>query len=979
MTAKRRTNRRYHVWRYARCTCALVVIVSILTPVPLAHAASAAFEFVLQKFIPFSFQQDGVTQQQEPRPSRNYVPRIKLTTGEKRELNFGEAVKTATVLDESVASAEIKGERQVTLTGVGAGETVLILSGKEVRSTYVVQVIRPAMRRPPRLNPNNVNRLNLESDPFSGIYTLYFSPGLGGAPSLARHSFEFSQKLSGGRLLRSSGELFNFFGNGERALIAPYEANFGVGRIRLGIDSASSRLDLLDSELNVSRLTFHNYTLRGPHFVSTAAFGLPGLEIFAGRARPRNSFFSHGEGTLAGALVPIVQERRLQLRAGFFFISPARGRAESGAAALQVDARYAPDESTTAEAEALYSKGRLSWRARLDLKRGGLNLYAELFRLDPRSALVEVGAQSAGRRANLLGLLWRPNSRFAASFSYNTSTRSTLPIASAIELNTRAFKANVGYNLSRGSRFSFGFNQQEVETPTALALPRLDIKTRSVNVRYGQRVNRSWSNEFEARFILSRESSTDSAVRSGLELREQLRYSWGRNSLAGFINYRSNTPSLTGLILRSPSILPDELRASFVADPARFLLMNQESLPQLLRNVELPLTRSTEAGMRFQAAFSRLNIAAETRYSLGEILARDERRLLASFTTSLKLDAANSIEFSGARSFAFGGVSSRSIMSVSFTHRFGAGSGGGFQLSSLLGLTRGRVQGRVFFDLNGNGLDDTGEPGIAGARVQLDDDTTATTDALGRFNFNAIETGEHKVAYIAADSGLNWRATNNMLRQIFLGPRETVQASFGVTNFGFLEGRVFNDLFLTGEMPAGEVPGLGGVHLTLRPVSAGALMSAPLSLTVGLNGKYEFRNLAPGSYLLEVDRATMPADFSPPAKTSWPVTISPLQGFYLDIPLAAQRAVSGTVFVDRDNDGRFNPERDEAISNARVFAGNVEALTNERGSFILRNLPAGKLELCALLPGGRRSKSISLELGPNPIYKTAVNLIVQEQ
>lgn len=928
--------------------------------------------------MPLSLRQDGVARKQEPRPSRNYVPRIKLTTGETRELNFGEAVMAATVLDESVASAEIKGERQVALRGMGAGETVLILSGKSMRSTYVLQVIRPVVRRTLRSNLNDVNGLNVESEPFSGIYTIYFSPGSDGAPSLTRHRFEFNQKLSGGRSLRASGELFNFFGKGERAPIAPYATSFGVNRVRLGIDSASGSLDLLDSELNVSCLTFSNYTLRGPHFVSQAAYGLPGFEIFAGRVRPQNSFFSRGEGTVAGALAPVVQERRLQVRAGFFFISPARSRAESGTAILQVAARYAHDESTTAEAEALYDNGRFSWRARLDLRRGPLNVYAELFRLDPRSVLVEVGAQSAGRSAILFSLQWRPSSRLMASVGYNNSTRSTPATAGAVALNTRAFKANVGYNPARGSRFSFSFNQQEVETPTTLALPYLDLRTSSINVRYGQRINRQWSNDLEARFILSRESSTDSAFRSGLDLREQLRYSWGRNSLVGFINYRSNTPSLAGIILRNPSLLPDQLRPAFVSDPARFLLTNREALPQLLRNVELPLTRSTEAGMRFQAAFSRLNIAAETRYSMGEILARAERRLLASFMTSIKLDAANSIELSSARSFAFDGAKSQSILAISYTHRFGAGSGGGFQLSNLLGLIRGRVQGRVFYDLNGNGLDDAGEPGLPGAKVQLDDNHTATTDGTGRFIFNAIEPGEHRLAFITEGSGLSWRATNNMQRQIFLSPRQTTDVSFGITNFGFLEGRVFNDLFLKGEMCAGEAPGLAGVHLTLRPISANAVMREPFSQTVGLNGRYEFRNLPPGDYLLEIDASTTPADFRPPAKTGWPVTISPLQGFYLDIPFTAQRAISGTVFIDRDGDGQFNPERDEVVAGARVVGGNVEAMTNEHGSFILRNLPAGKLTLRTILSDGRTAKGVSLELGPNPIYKNGLNLLIVE-
>jgi hypothetical protein len=66
------------------------------------------------------------------------------------------------------------------------------------------------------------------------------------------------------------------------------------------------------------------------------------------------------------------------------------------------------------------------------------------------------------------------------------------------------------------------------------------------------------------------------------------------------------------------------------------------------------------------------------------------------------------------------------------------------------------------------------------------------------------------------------------------------------------------------------------------------------------------------------------------------------------------------------------------VAGARVFAGQVEALTNQRGTFILRNLPAGKLELHATLPDGRTVKSVTVELGLNPVYKNGVNLIVVE-
>lgn len=978
MTGRRPSDRRNITWRCARIACVLILNVALLAPIPLARAAAAAVSFVWSSISLTHLRQDDPQEQAAQTPARNYAPRIKLPAGSIRELTFGEAIVAVTVLDPTVAAAETKAERGLFVTGLNVGETILIISGMDKRSTYVIQVVRP-----PRASRSNVNEAlrNESAGSFSGFYGIHFSPGTDSVPSLLRHSFEFNQKLPSSRTLRASGELFNFMGRGERGLARPLGGNFRVNRLRLGLDSPGNRFDVLDSELEISRLSFNNYTMRGLHLVSKPDSRLKGLEIFAGRARPQASFFNDGEGLLAGVLAPVAQGPSWRVRAGVFFVSPERlssGR-ESGII-WHADARYAPDENTLAEAETTYADGNFSWRTRLDLRRGPFNFHAELLRLDPHSPLVRLGAQTAGRKLNSFSLQWRPLPRFGASLSYNSTTNSPLSTLRRVELNTRTLTAAASYAPMPGARLSLSFHQQELEHPATLPLPfLLNLRTRAVTFRYGQRIGHGWTNEFEARLIESREGQTAEQVTDGLSLREQLRFSWRRGSVASFINYRSNTPSLTGLILRNPLLLPAELRPAFTTDPARFILTNRDALPELLSGVELPATRNTEAGLRLQAAFSRLNLAGEVRYSTGEILARNERNILATFSADLKLDAANSIQVSGARAFSFSDTESRTALTVSYVHRFGSASGGGFQFSKLLGLSRGRVQGRVFFDLNGNGQDDTNEPGVAGMKVQLDGNHTRTTDERGNFNFSALEPGEHTVALASEDLGVKLRASNATLRQLILPARETIHVSFGLTNVGFAQGRIFNDLLLAGEMSAAEAPGVEGVRIILRPPLTGSANALqPLSEIVNSSGMYEFRNLPPGSYILEIDPTSLPADFRLHGQMAWPVTINPLQGSFLDVPLIAQRAVSGIVFIDNDDNGQFDSQTDETVKRAKVVAGNTEALTDDQGSYILRNLPAGKLEVLVYLPFGRKSKITSIELGANPVYRKNLNLPVHK-
>jgi hypothetical protein len=148
--------------------------------------------------------------------------------------------------------------------------------------------------------------------------------------------------------------------------------------------------------------------------------------------------------------------------------------------------------------------------------------------------------------------------------------------------------------------------------------------------------------------------------------------------------------------------------------------------------------------------------------------------------------------------------------------------------------------------------------------------------------------------------------------------------------------------------------------------------------TADSNGHYEFRNLAPGKYILEVEPATLPENFRLPLQTSWPITIYPLRGSYLDLPFAAQRAVSGIVYIDNDRDHRFDPRKDAVVEGARIVAGNATAVSTRDGSYLLRNLPAGKIEIRVYGVPGKESGPIQLELGEGPGVRTGINLRIEE-
>jgi uncharacterized repeat protein (TIGR01451 family) len=92
----------------------------------------------------------------------------------------------------------------------------------------------------------------------------------------------------------------------------------------------------------------------------------------------------------------------------------------------------------------------------------------------------------------------------------------------------------------------------------------------------------------------------------------------------------------------------------------------------------------------------------------------------------------------------------------------------------------GTIIGKVFYDRNANGIQDTGEPGVAAAMVALDDGTYSLTDEFGRYHFPAVEHGQRLVKLNLASIAGNARAVGRVTRVLSVTPGLLVKANFGV-------------------------------------------------------------------------------------------------------------------------------------------------------------------------------------------------------
>ncbi len=175
---------------------------------------------------------------------------------------------------------------------------------------------------------------------------------------------------------------------------------------------------------------------------------------------------------------------------------------------------------------------------------------------------------------------------------------------------------------------------------------------------------------------------------------------------------------------------------------------------------------------------------------------------------------------------------------------------------------------RVWHDINADGVQDAGEPGLPGVRVELYTDTgtrvkTATTDAGGNYLFSAIDAGSYYIRFVLpsdyhfspafqttgdADSDPD-PATGQT--PVFSAPLGTFTRRYdaGMYRYATVGDRVWNDANADGIQNAGE-PGLAGFTVSLRD-SGGAEV---IATTTDAAGNYSFNTVVPGTYTIAVSR-----------------------------------------------------------------------------------------------------------------------------
>ena len=91
-----------------------------------------------------------------------------------------------------------------------------------------------------------------------------------------------------------------------------------------------------------------------------------------------------------------------------------------------------------------------------------------------------------------------------------------------------------------------------------------------------------------------------------------------------------------------------------------------------------------------------------------------------------------------------------------------------------------RILGKVFQDVNRNGVQDPDEPGVAGAIVALDEGTYSVTDAYGRYHLPSVSPGQRMVKIDLGSLPAGSQTVGDDSRIVWLTPGLTARVDFPV-------------------------------------------------------------------------------------------------------------------------------------------------------------------------------------------------------
>lgn len=283
----------------------------------------------------------------------------------------------------------------------------------------------------------------------------------------------------------------------------------------------------------------------------------------------------------------------------------------------------------------------------------------------------------------------------------------------------------------------------------------------------------------------------------------------------------------------------------------------------------------------------------------------------------------------------------------------------------------GTVEGDVYADRNDNGVQDSGERGLAGVTVRLVEETDGEAFRTeigedGHFIFDAVMPGRYYVEYILPDGAVFARSMAGIVQEGADGTGRTESFDFktgeyrkvslcGALTLGRIEGTAYRDHNGNGLRDEGEEP-LEGMTIALVP---GRADLDECIVATAADGTFVLGDIRPDTYTV---RVTCPEGFvmSRTDHLGLPLTAGKaVQEAALEVPMGAvwteqmtgaaiPAAIRGRLWLDENNNGLFDEGEQTpaglAVTVTDDFTGRVfdTPVTDENGTFAASGMIPGE-------------------------------------
>lgn len=282
--------------------------------------------------------------------------------------------------------------------------------------------------------------------------------------------------------------------------------------------------------------------------------------------------------------------------------------------------------------------------------------------------------------------------------------------------------------------------------------------------------------------------------------------------------------------------------------------------------------------------------------------------------------------------------------------------------SPALAQTGGSIGGFVYFDSNGDGLMNAGEPGLAGVSVAISGGGSLATAADGSFLFSGLAAGTYTLTQTDLPGFLS--TTPNQVAVAVTGAVSGID--FGDALPHTVTGVIFEDLNEDGDQGLGE-PGIPGALLQVYRDNDGdgvvgigdPLLGADVS---DVQGNYRIPDLPPGPSVVYIE---LPPGYLPGGASTQEVPLPIISSqigantSYVNFALIAAQGqlaqLGGRVWIDADGDEQIGAGEsylsgvvlalvNDANGNSAIDAGETKVgsrVTGSDGAYAFADLTPG--------------------------------------